>query len=229
MPEQSIRFGIINNSDERSATWKCIIPKGVNKNDVYIMQRHLGGAIKTSLHESGNWHVAHIHNYFQEHMRIEDINEKGRFIEKWNRPIEIAPGITLALRIITPWSAVKTKFDKDNFKKAIWIPNAPKDRATEIYLLLTRPHINNDGWPGKSSMNTKLIGSMELDGGETVWLVYSYIKIPKINLDNQSWKYYKGKSKTNLYSNDLRILIFGDHPDGSKFMYDSVVEPMNHS
>lgn len=220
MPEQSIRFGIKNANGERATTWKCVIPKGVNKNDIYIMCRNLGGTLKTSLHESGNWHTAYIHNFYEKNVPGEHKNEKGRFVEKWNRPLNIADGVTLALRIITPSRSVNTQFDESKFKKMSWIPNAPVDKATEIYIIITKPRDEIAGWPGSRSMGTELIGSLNLDNGDTVWIVYSYVDIPELPSMKATPRYFAGKSIDDLKSNDLRALVFGDHDDGSRVLYD---------
>ena len=224
MPEQSIRFGISDGAGNRSATWKCWSPSGVGKHDVYLACRALGGALKASLHQSGQWHIAYSNNFFEENVDDPMHKEKGRFIEKWPRPNEIAPGVTLAYRIVTPWSAVNTPYDENNFKRIHWMPNANKCKATEIDILITRSSTLVSGWPGKHSMNTQLVDSMRLDSGETVWVVYWEIEIPTLPSVKTTPKYYKGKGKEDLQGENMRMLVFGSEKDGSRVLYDCALE-----
>ncbi len=225
MPEQSIRFGISDEAGNRSATWKCWTPVGTGKDDIYLACRALGGALKASLHESGQWHIAYSNSFFDENVDDSRSKEKGRFIEKWPRPNEIAPGLTLAYRIVTPWSAVNTPYDGSSFKNMNWIPQASKGRATEIDIIITKPTTTVSGWPGKRSMNTQLVDSMNIDSGETVWIVHWEIEMPSLPNKKITPQYYKGKSKEDLLKGDnLRILVFGSEKDGSRTLYDCAVE-----
>ncbi len=202
MPEQSIRFGITDGKGNRAATWKCWSPVGVGKNDVYLVCRNLGGVLKTSLHQSGQWHIAYSNKFFEENVDDPKHKEKGRFLEKWPRPKDLAPGLTLAYRILTPWSAVNTPYDESNFKKTIWVPNANSGKATEIDIIITAPYTKTTGWPGSRSMNTKFVDSMRLDSGETVWIIYWEVEIPTLPSVNTNPSFYKGKSKKDLHGDN---------------------------
>ncbi len=224
MPEQSIRFGISDGAGHRSATWKCWAPKGTGKHDIYLACRALGGALKTSLHESGEWHIAYLHQFYEDKVREEDKDNKGRFIEKWQRPKEISPGVTLAFRVVTPWSAIKTPFDESKFKRIHWIPNAIENKATEIDVLISNPGVPIIGWPGKRSMKTKLVNSMQLDSGETVWVVHWEIEMPIFDKKPINLRLYKGQTKEDLKGKDLRMLLLGEEVDGSRVLYDCALE-----
>lgn len=223
MPEQSIRFGINDGLGNRSATWKCWSPMRLGKFDVYLACRALGGALKASLHQSGQWHIAYSNAFFEKNLDNLPQNEKGRFIEKWPRPNEIAPGVTLAYRIVTPCSAVNTPYDESKFKNVKWILNAKEGKATEIDVIITDPSILISDWPGKHSMNTKIIGSIKLPNGETVWIVYWEIEMPTIPIKKLTPTYFIGKSKKDLQGDNLHILLFGNEKDGSRVLYDFAI------
>jgi hypothetical protein len=53
----AVRFGVIDEGGRRAASWKCWAERGRGKNDIYLTSRTLGGVVKASLHESGNWQV----------------------------------------------------------------------------------------------------------------------------------------------------------------------------
>jgi len=58
MPQRSIRFAIRTDDGRTSDIWKCWTTTGTGKRDVYMTSRPLGNALKLSLHEGGQWHVA---------------------------------------------------------------------------------------------------------------------------------------------------------------------------
>jgi hypothetical protein len=219
MSKQSIRFGISDSSGKRAATWKCWTLTGKGKDDVYLACRELGGALKASLHQTGAWHIAFSEEFFENGFADKP---DGRFIDKWPRPKEIAPGVTLAFRIITPYSAVNTPISSPN-ENITWIPAPPKNRAVEIAIIITSPHALVSSWPGKNSMNTKLVGSMPLDSGETVWVVHRDIDIPNLGTLHGTPRYFKGRSKDDLAKGGLHVLVFGDEKDGSRVILDSAV------
>ena len=68
MPQRAIRFAV-REGDCRSATWKLWTESGVGKSDLYLVCRSLGGSLKTSLHESGRWHVAYSKETFEEKVK----------------------------------------------------------------------------------------------------------------------------------------------------------------
>lgn len=220
MAECSIRFGITDGEGHRASTWKLWTKTGVS--DVYLACRALGGKLKASLHESGSWHIAYTQKTFKE--KVEGAaKQSDRFIEKWPRPKPIAKGVTLAYRIVTPWSSVTSSIGemKGNI---IWIPNAPKPKATEIDVIITARNTSVTGCPGKRSMGTSLVGSFQLENGETVWVVHRVIDMPDLSsLTKGNVHFYKGMGPQDLESDKLRALVFGHEQNGSRVIYDCVV------
>jgi len=172
MAQRALRFGIRDDPDRRSATWKLWTDGSQGKSDVYLACRSLGGSLKASLHESGNWHYAHSLRSFEERVKRTGSHSPNPFVDTWRRPAEIAPGVTLAFRILTPASAVVRMPLQRSASPIVWLPNAPPSKATEIDIFLTSPTTRVSGWPGKRSMNTGLVGSIALANGETVWAVH---------------------------------------------------------
>ena len=225
MTQQALRFGIHDGTDRRAATWKLWTEAAGGKSEVYIACRSLGGTLKASLHESGKWHIAYSQRAFEENVRGVIPKFEDRFIEKWPRPSEIAPGITLAFRIVTPWSAVTNVLEESSARRVIWLPNAPEPKATEIDILITQPTTPVTDWPGKRSMGTSLIGSIPLENRETVWAVYWVVDTPDFtSLGKGIGQFFKGRSEKDLNSKGLRALVFGTEPDGSRVMYDCAVQ-----
>lgn len=220
MPESAIRFTVRNAEGCHAATWKCWTPPG--KDDVYLTCRELGAALKTSLHQSGNWHVAYFQDFFEGRVPEEHRTERGRFIDQWSRPNPIAPGVTLAFRIITPWSSVTSQCDMPT---SITVVPPPTDgRAIEFDVFLVDSTTPVTGCPGKSKMNTRLVGSYALPSGTSVWIIWWEVDMPNLRTLRGTPKFYRGSSFDDLRVGGIRMLAFGDEPDGSKVIYDCVAK-----
>lgn len=171
MAKQGIRFGVRSSSGCRAATWKIWTP-GPPKSDVYLACRELKGELKASLHESGRWHVALSPGFYDQEFTHDAARPSSRFVDRWPRPPEIAPGVALAYRIIVPWFSATVQ-SKQEDTKVFWVSPPPEGHAIQFAVLITSPASHVSGWPGKNSMNSELVGSLTLANGETVWVVYS--------------------------------------------------------
>ena len=229
MPQRSIRFGVRKNESLHSATWKLWTNLSGNRSEIYLACRELGGELKASMHHSGEWHVAFCSNSFEEKVEGAISGLNSRFVEKWPRPPELAEGITLAFRIVTPESAVSSVSKVKKPNKLVWVPAPPEGKAIEIYICITTPKSNFSDWPGKDSMATELLGSIRLNNDDTVWVVSKNIEYPDLsNLSNGAVQLFKGKSKNDIKdAGNLRALIFGRNQDGSRVIYDTSIQAGN--
>lgn len=169
--------------------------------------------------------AAYSQRAFEERVKAVIPKFEDRYIEKWPRPPDFAPGITLAFRIVTPWSAITAPLTGSKGKKVTWLPNAPESKATEIDILITQSTITVSGWPGKRSMGTSMIGSIPLESGETLWAVYWIVDMPDLSSFGKGvGRFYRGRNKEDLMADGLRALVFGAEPDGSKVIYDCAVQ-----
>lgn len=223
MREQALRFGIHDAAGYQAATWK-LWTTGGGKSEVYLTCRELLGTIKTSFHESGQWHTAYPQNVFEKLVEGAIPTFKDRYFEKWSRLFNIAPGITLAFRIVTPWSAVNTPVKEDKSESITWLPNAPESKATEIDILITKPTTPLTEWPGRQLIGTSFIGALLLANGEITWAVYRIVDMPDFsNLGTGTGHFFKGKNEKDLKGKDLRSFAFGTQPDGSRIIFDCAV------
>jgi len=167
--------------------------------------------------------VAYSQTAFKDDVQGAIPTQQDRFLERWLRPKPIAPGVTLAFRIVTPHSAVTSPISEAD-GNIIWIPNCPPLRATEIDIMIVSPTTPVTGWPGKNKMGTKPIGSYKLTSGESVWAVYWVVDMPDLSPATKGiGRFYKGRSEEDLKSGGLRALVFGKEPDGSRVIYDCAV------
>jgi len=219
MPESALRFGVSDGAGLRAATWKCWSPAG--KEDIYLSCREMGGALKASLHASGAWHFAFDKTFFDAKVRQEDKSEKGRFLDKWDVPSPIAPGVRLAFRIVTYTSSVCTPHKACH--AIIYAPKPAEEKAIEFDIFIVEPTTPISGWPGKNKMNTLLVGSYALPSGRTVWVVYRVIPMPTLPTQTGRAKFFDGKTLEDMKGDGLRLIAFGGEPDGSKVIYDCKV------
>jgi hypothetical protein len=223
--KKSIRFGITDGSGKRAATWNCLTNIGAGKSDVYLICRQLRDDLKVSLHQTGEWHIAYSKKFVAENPEFFANNPLGRYIGKWRRPSEIASGVTLAIRIITPHSAVNTPIVSLN-RTITWIPVSPPGQAVEICIFITSPNALVSSWPGRNRMKTKLVGSMVLDNGEKTWIVYRGIECPDFEDMRGTPRYLNGRSRDDLKGKGLRIFAHKIHKeDGSLVILDGAVVP----
>jgi len=223
MAKQNIRFGI-SDGKMQAATWKVWTePK---KLDVYLACRELGGELKASLHESGQWHVGYSQKFFQEKVAGSGGHaQRNRFVQEWARPKPLSTQLTLAYRILTPHSAVTSPIGARQGKVS-WLPNCPPGKATEIDIFLITGSKPVKDWPGKNGMGTKFVGSYSLPKGDSVWVVYWVTDMPNLFQTRPGHgRFYAGKTKRDLNVDRLRVMAFSKHePDGSRVIYDLSVE-----
>ena len=143
---QEPRFGVRSQNRLRAATWKCWTP-GAPKHDVYLACRQLKGELKASLHQSGQWHIAFSRFFYDTAFADEATRPRTRFTDTWRRPPDIAPGITLAFRIVVPWFSATVSHNVE-IPNVIWIPSAPKQSDKGVHFDL-RASQCCDGLAGK--------------------------------------------------------------------------------
>jgi hypothetical protein len=170
MAQVAVRFGVPDGRGHRAESWKCFAEKGKGKNDVYLTCRRLGGVIKASFHESGDWLVDYDGNAFP--TMFDDANKPAtRFPMRWPRPPEILPGITLAGRVFVPWYA-STIPDSALDSKVTWKQPAPQGRTVVFTVALaSKERQFGEGDTAK----TQLVGELGLDSGERVWVMHHVV------------------------------------------------------
>jgi hypothetical protein len=174
---------------------------GAPKHDVYLACRELRGALKASFHQSGNWHIAFSPGFYERSFEEDSSRPASRFSERWPRPHEIAPGITLAFRIVVPWfsATVRDEEKEDIF----WVPSAAEGYAIEFTVFITSSGCIVTNWPGKKSMNSKFVGSIPLFSGETIWVVHTTTPIQIPEPMQGKGCFFKGVDSSALESSGL--------------------------
>lgn len=221
----TLRFGIKNEENCCASTWKVWSEKGTKGPEVYLANRSIGGALKASMHGSGNWHIAYSPRFFEQNVLDATQTTQDRFIDKWS-PRQFAPGIILAFRIVTPWASTSIPIDPSQTKNVKWVPNAQEGRATEMYIAFTEQSVLISGWPGCRAMGTSLVGSISLHNGSTVWVVYREVDMPDFSRFSKKVEpqFFKNRSRNDLRGERLRALLMQEEPDGSRTFFDCIMQ-----
>ncbi len=222
MSERAIRFEVRSESGLTGASWKCWT-EGRDKNDVYILCRELGGAFKVSLHESGKWHIGFSETFYAEAFSESGPRPDSRLIESWMRPRPIMPGVTLAFRVLTPWSSA-TNSSRDPDPQIVGIPPAPEGEAVEASVLITETSFHTEGWPGHARMGTKLVDSFGLPNGDSVWVVYRNVPFAWTSVPTGHGTFFEGVDGTALDALGLRAVVVAADSEGFAVLIDVVVK-----
>lgn len=178
--------------------------------------------MKTSLHESGAWHSAFSPDYLERNTDFPGRQWGSRFVEKWTRPHENAPGTTLACRILTPAASVTTQVVPEQTKGLVWIEPPPPGLALGCYVVITRPGVISIGWPARKGMGSQLVGRFSTHTGDTVWVVSTREPMPTFSKqpDGGRVRLFRGKSPEDLRGPHVRAILMNEQPDGSRLFVD---------
>ena len=211
MAEKSLRFGVRDPvTGLCAATWKLSTSDG--KPDVYLFCRPVGNAVKLSLHESGQWHFA----FGDKGLFEKGSLPKSRFLGVYEKAPHIAPGITLACRVHTPWFACTVAPDSKEEPGMLWLEPAQEGHSIEVAIFLYEGPRQPNDWPGRDGKKTSFVGELELAGGGRVVAVA--LPAPFVDLLPQQAsapRFFKGKSIEDLQGPGNRAMGWGRHPDGS--------------
>ncbi len=222
MLERSVRFVVANSSGQRAATWKCWTSP--NFPDVYVACREVGSAVKASLHRSGDWRLAYIEGFYSRAFSAPRQAEHSRLIQRWPRPSELAPGVTLALQIYTPLAAVASPIERFG-KRIVHIPAPQPAASIETSLFILTGDAVSCRCPGATSMGTRLVGSMRLVNGDKVAVVYRECAFPEVLRGPVKGHFLEGVDRKSIKSEYLRMLVFGDKLDGTRCLFEMIVRP----
>lgn len=146
------------------------------RNDVYVAARNLAGAFKVSLHESGRWRVAFTN---PENPLIPE--GQDRAVYKWQRPDELAHGVTRAFEIGIPATEVAVPPEPiKHHAETLWFAPPPKGEAANFDVFLASPGFDlSEGWPGRDAMNARLIFDTQMSNGHQVFVLMHTAPMPQ--------------------------------------------------
>jgi hypothetical protein len=221
MPAKVLRFGVRGREQGHATAWK-LWTEGTH--DVYLACCALGGRLKAGLHESGRWEVAFSRGTLDADPPGAIPDRQDGLLDTCVQPPEMAPGVRLAVRILTPSSSARLPIDHSQ-ERVAWIPGAPLGRATEIDIVFTPARMRVVRWPGARSRGTSLIGRLVRPDGAWVWAVHRVVALPgQSSIAAGLGQFFKGRSKAEAKAEARRELVFETEPDGSRVIYDHAVD-----
>lgn len=216
MAKQRLRFAV-GNGIKYGSVWT--LSASTNTPDVYLSCNNLG-SIHVSLHKSGFWHL----KFGKLEEKIATSFNKpvvDAYMERWRRPLESRPRITIAIRIHTPLSILQ-KRKRPETKPFLTAPSPKEGMATELLILLVAP--NTDF----VSKNNDVLGKMRLCNGEQVIVVYTHtaVKKPDNFIDGkvQIPDFTERIKLRDLFTANFGIVLIGSASDGSRMLWDMAIK-----
>ena len=170
--EQVLRFAVGSAIGARSRTWRLWVPKG--KSDVYISGRRLGNSVKVSLHEPGPSRFALTTEWVRRKRFKAPEGRDPRLAVEWERPRPRPPRqIARPFSIIVPYDEVLDR-EMPETGEVVWIPPPPESTCIHFDIVYIPAEAVVTGHPGARSMGTGLVGEVQLQNRERVfvtWLV----------------------------------------------------------
>jgi hypothetical protein len=204
-------------SGPRSSVWRVWThtPDGVSRGDVYVAARTVADRLKVSLHGSGIWRYA----YTAAAAKVKGYTDGTRPpLHRWQRPQPNADGSTLAFRVhVAPADLRLMRRTKELDRPIHWCSPPADDSAAQFSILLTPAPANLPG----------LIWQAPVGPADHVALVYDVIPLSSWYRDE-----FPAIRRTHVegmrvnpeaIDDDLRLILFGIAPDGSRFFLDAAV------
>lgn len=135
---------------------------------VYVSARAIAGQFKASLHATGDWRLGFQHIATGGHGLPDG---RDRVVARFTPARELAPGITRAFTLITPWFAVWPRPGWPALPRGtVWIDPPAEGQVVECMLMIVTAKGHMSTWPGIGG--TRLIARVDMPDGRTLWMVY---------------------------------------------------------
>jgi len=174
-----VRVAVGSPEGPHSAVFRIWSPAG--KSDVYASVRDIAGAIKISLHESGECNAGLTFQFAKKETTAVAKIGGLRHQSKWTRLTHVGSHMVNPLQFAIPESELK------NWRSApltanniTWLKPPDQGRSVIISCIFTGPCLEDDNWPGRHN-GTQLLGSKLLPNSEKFWILYQ--NCPTSNLE----------------------------------------------
>jgi hypothetical protein len=217
MATLSARFGVGDPKGARSSEW--VVMWKATKSDVYLAGRTLGGAIKVSLHESGQCQVR-----APDPSKWKSPGYPPRFLDRWT--INPCSQCEFPFGIIVPTSELThAAWANRRDKGTIWLP-AKVGGAVEIAVFLTRvEHRPMDSLA--SARWDKIIVLERLPDGRDLWVVAAEAKLPedrRIELERIKRQVRPLITTLPAAPANPRLLLFATNDQGTRRFVEAAVQ-----
>jgi hypothetical protein len=214
MPEftQVLRFAVGSAIGERSRTWRLWVP--TRKSDLYISGRRIGDSVKVSLHEPGPSRFALTKEWVERKGFQPPQGRNSGLAVEWVRPRPRPPRqIARVFSVIVPWDEVLDREVAES-GQIVWVPPPPEGTCVHFDFIYTPAGAAVTGHPGGRSMGTKLVGQVQFENGQRVfitWIVRSMSELMRRQVEKlRSAPILSGDGKP---MQKVGMLAFGTEPN----------------
>jgi len=215
----NFRFAFGREAAAHSSIWRLFS----TTNDVYMSTRSLGGALKASLHESGECAVAFTEQYVAKQRSADAWWRESRRVDTWTPASNIRAGVTLAMRIAVPDSELR-EYPVSTSRAVKWLPPPPAGHTAEVCVFLLDLAWPEGSWPGQTSHSTLPVFHHVLPNGKHLWLVQrqdptsdgTRARIEQVRTALATQEPDQKAEGWLLPSPSKRLIVGGDEADGSR-------------
>ncbi len=221
--KNTVRFAVGNPHGPRSTVWRVWTSGG----HVFISPRLYGDTIKASLHKSGKWRWGLTGPYAErEDSRLPP--GADRAFHKWERPLEMFPGVVSAFDIIVPSTELSVprrqlpeEVAEKYLSKVYWVSPPSSEAELHFRVLFIAPDspivVTND-----------VVWQRELPSGEAVVLIVyeqALTQDGKRQLASAKREIFQQRGKADEDSTlraarEPRAFLQGYAEDGTRFLVD---------
>jgi len=167
MPKQKIRFGVGAPDGPRSAVWSLLW----RDSDVYVVSVEAAGIVKFSYHSKiGELSWGYTRDHFNANASAL-APRLSRDFERWQRPPQFKPGVTLPLRIYVANEALKTDLALPTRKPIRWVKPLP-GRAVGFLFVLADDTVRENPYSSRSDL--ELLARARLPTANETLLLYAH-------------------------------------------------------
>lgn len=165
---QVLRFAVGSPTGPRSRTWRLWVPK--QKSDVYLSERSLGKSVKVSLHEPGPSRFALTSEWVRGTGFQAPEGRDRRLAVEWERPRARPPRqVARPFSIVVPYDEVLIR-GRPETGQVVWVTPPAQNTCIHFDIIYAPAGAVITGHPGARSMGTKLVGEVNLQNGERVFV-----------------------------------------------------------
>lgn len=186
-----IRFAVGTPNTPLSLAWRLWT---LNDN-IYIGAKNGDDCFKISLYEDKEWRIAYVKALNQNDSYADDV------IYNWNKPTSPTPEFIHCISIIVPSTnkAESPKRNKAEDKRLVWTKEAEAGKCVIFKIYLSWPRMKKFDLNIIMKEGDVLIGNIEKQNGEKVWLIEREDFLSNEYLDNIKTLETKGlKDKSSL-------------------------------
>src|SRR6266571_1127500 len=137
-PGGAVRLGV-GNAEHRGTAWRVWANKQTF--DVYVAARGIAGAVKVSLHQTGDWR----YQWADDETADRHVPYSTRILDQWSRPPRDPSGLIAGLSIWVPTHELSpvSGDTSPSMTKVSWLSPVPDGEATLLHLVIAQPGL---GW-----------------------------------------------------------------------------------